>query len=346
MKRILLAAFTLCAAAWTQAGTLKLSNGDVIEGDLVSASGGQLVWASTNFGELSIDASLVQSVNTDSKFKLAHSDEPCQLSSGDQTNLNFDCSNSPAEVAVAEIELMTFDAHLASLEPVHEYSGYIDVNGLKSSGNTEKEDFDVALGVELQLEKWRHNLDYMYEGLSVNNSDNEKIAVDETMYLTYNAKWFAAEHWYIYGVATTGKDEKKSIKEAYTGGAGGGYEFWNEGKDLLSTELGYSWLKEHYNQPADASDDFVSPNETDNLRWAANYTKLLPWELEFFYKHVFLQNLDESKDWRYYGSTGLMMPFNDNLYGKISADYDYDNTPVEGTVEDDTTYKIGISYNW
>ena len=113
-----------------------LKNGDLIKGSLIDQTADQIVWASENFGPLTIASDRVSTVN------------------GLTPKASFDSMASPVFGST--------------------YAGTVSATGAYASGNEEREDWDIEGSVQWREGDFRHHSGINYEGHSLNDVPAKK----------------------------------------------------------------------------------------------------------------------------------------------------------------------------
>ena len=152
------------------ADELVLTNGDIIQGSLIQLkeggqkggqsagesagqSAGHIIWASENFGQLSIAVEKVATVNGTA---LASASEP-----------------EPTPVFSST------------------YKGTVSATGAYASGNEEREDWDIEGSVEWREDDFRHHSGINYESHSLDGSPaNEEYHLDYGVDWFFQEQWF------------------------------------------------------------------------------------------------------------------------------------------------------------
>ena len=144
--------FSLTFVIASFADEIKLSNGDVLQGQEQQQTEEQILWLSDNFGLLAIDKDSVVSIN----------DIPL---------------NGPA---VATVELFS-----------NTYNGDLSFTGGYSSGNIKREDWDLDGDVEWRHGDFRHRSEINFESHSLDGSrPAEQYDLGHSVDWFFQDKWF------------------------------------------------------------------------------------------------------------------------------------------------------------
>ena len=135
------------------AGELVLVNGDLIKGDLVEQTADHIVWASENFGNLSVDLDNIATVNG--------------------------------------LSVSTDDNSLSSPAFSSTYSGSLSATGAYASGNEDREDWDIEGSVQWRQGDLRHHSGINYESHRLDNIPaREEYNLDYGLDWFFREQWF------------------------------------------------------------------------------------------------------------------------------------------------------------
>jgi len=132
---------------------LMLKNGDLIKGSLIDQTADQIVWASENFGPLTIASDRVSTVN------------------GLTPKASFDSMASPVFGST--------------------YAGTVSATGAYASGNEEREDWDIEGSLQWREGDFRHHSGINYESHSLNDVPaKEEYRLDYGVDWFFREQWF------------------------------------------------------------------------------------------------------------------------------------------------------------
>lgn len=341
MKQIICCSFLLFfLGPLTFAGELILTNGDRLEGEFVRVQGENLVWKSTTAGELEVNTSEVDSVQSSMAFKLDGHDKPCYWISMEKGLVHFQCDDGDSGV----VNLMSLNMVIPYPQYAgghYTYRGKLTLSGRRASGNKEEELWAVDSETLFRRGDYRHQTEIEFDSISQNGQSARSQGK-----FRYSLDWFFEEQWFWYNNLRFGFDEPASIDESYVYGTGVGYQVWETSDTALSVEAGFDYVKEHFNAPAMPTPEFEAVNTTAAWRWALDFRYVLPRNSSLFHRHQLTKSFEQSNDWRLETQTGISLPVTGQLYSEIKLDYDVDNLPVEGSVREDKQITIGVGYSW
>lgn len=202
------------------ANELVLKNGDLIRGSLIEQTADQLVWASENFGSLTIPVDRVVTIN------------------GLTPAASFDRLGSPVFGST--------------------YGGTISATGAYASGNEEREDWDIEGSVQWREGNLRHHSGINYESHRLNSIPaKEEYRFDYGVDWFFREQWFwnngliwgandnrAIDQYYAVGSAIGRQfwDSEKTALSAETGVLWISEEYQNGTED---GRLTWSWAADY-----------------------------------------------------------------------------------------------------
>ncbi len=343
---MLLAGVTFTLSGALSAAQLVLTNGDKLQGTLVSVDGTSLVWKSDSFGELTIKKEKVASFSTVKKVKIQGVRQPCLIDGMDGYHLNYRCGEDDRIEAHSK-QLMALD----SIVPYVEFqdngpqiAGKLSLKGAFERGNTIQDDVDVDGRTSYRDGDWRHvgTLDYDSE------STNDDPAIEDYD-VNYRLDWFVSEQWFYYNEVGVGQEEAVNVDERYTYSTGAGVQLWEDPNSALSFENGLLYKKELLDPtPLDLTDPhWDSRTEVWYNRFATNFRYRLPFSAVFFHTNEVLYSLRDSQDWEFSADFGLSVPLGLGLFSEYKFEYDYDHLPSSPDAEkEDTKFTFGLGYEW
>lgn len=320
------------------AGRLWLSNGDRIEGEIVSLKEGKVEWQTKNFGAISVPMLKVRGMSLDQQYNV-------KMGDGGMLPLN-DCNFAYAPgrgqwLHCSESSNMINDlSRLVSISkdeipaPLFTHRGNVDAAYNNSTGNTDSSTFHIGADAELRQEQIRHRLKASYDREKLNNvvsKDHEQIR--------YSVDYFMSPDWFANGIASYESNSVKDLNSRITLGIGGGHQFFETESRALSANAGLAYVQE---------DNIVEADKNYTaFRWSTDFRmKTGYWNSELVHKNELLLPVDKVSEWILQTETGLRAPIWGRINGLIMLEYDYDNDPPEDKTSSDRKLSIGVNYNW
>ena len=211
--------------------------------------------------------------------------------------------------------------------------GNVGLSGSYLAGNQERENLELDVGFSFQDGKARHTAKLNFEAIG---QDNEPTEYDYG--ITYGVDWSISNGWYWNNNASFSADDKRQIDQSISLGSHMGYQFWENDKGSLSSNVGLKWI----------SDKSFYSGTDERLAWAwsSDYQKLLFSRASLSYSHQLNVSTEDTKNRQLSADIGLSIPVTDTLGTKISLDWSYDNQPEEGLEQIDSKVNFGINYKW
>ena len=214
------------------------------------------------------------------------------------------------------------------------WSGNVNLGGSVRTGNSDTQTFNADFETKAKWEKYRANLSAEYN----REEDADEVTVDDRM-VALGLDYFFAERWFWENKAKFEQDDIELLDLRTTLTTGIGYQVYERDDLNLSYVLGGGYQREEY--------DTGETNDNITANWSLDYDQKV-WEerLKLFHEHSLSVPVDAVDAFLFQSETGLRMPLPKNLNATAQVDFDWDNDPAEGAVEDDTTYSLKLGYEW
>lgn len=333
----------LSVANPARAGELVLINGDRLQGELVGVNKSSLTWKSDNFGNLTIDKMKVANFTTAEKVKIQGEQDPCHIEGMRGDYLSYRCGETRRPNRTELLALNSIVPFIEYSAEEYQYDGKMSLSANFSRGNKIEDDLDLVAGITFRQKDFRHVMEVDYES----KSNNDEPA-NEDYELLYRLDWFFEERWFWYNEARMAGEESKSIDERYTLGTGLGVQMWENPNTALALEGGVDYVKELLDPTDDDLNDpsWDSSVERAALRFATKFRYKLPFSAELVHTNEILYSLKDAEDWEFKADFGLNVPLGQGLFSEYKFEYDYDNLPANDAKNEDTTFSVGIGYEW
>jgi putative salt-induced outer membrane protein YdiY len=212
-------------------------------------------------------------------------------------------------------------------------TGNVGLSGSYLAGNQESENLELDVGFTLQDGNAKHTAELNYDAIGQNNEPTE-YDYD----IAYGVDWSISSGWYWNNNASFSVDDKRQIDQSISLGTNVGYQFWENDKGSLSSEIGLKWI----------GDKSVYSGTDERLAWAwsSDYQKLLFSRASLSYSHQLNVSTEDTKNTQLSVDIGLSIPVTDKVDTTISLDWSYDNQPEEGVEPIDRKVNFGVNYNW
>ncbi len=186
-------------------GQLELINGDIIHGDLISKSNGNVLWMSSMLGQLSVKRSSIRSILDEATV-----DPLTELNTEHQ-----DFSTKP------------------------KYAGDMSITGSSASGNQSRRDWNIDVRLERRAKQLRQIGLFEYE-----NHKLDSTRASDAFEVSYAADWFFQDRWFLRNELSFATDEVRAVELRYGLGSALGLQIIDSMNSQLSIESGLMWLSE------------------------------------------------------------------------------------------------------
>lgn len=333
-KKICFIILLVSSFSKAQSGELILHNQDTLKGELFAINQNDIIWISDLIGRVTIAKQHIKSIFSAVPLKMLGEKTPCYWQGLEHTDALIQCTGGRQQRitfdSLQDVLLLEGYAQLA-----HDYQGKLVGVGSKANGNRTRQDWLVDVDVSLRHYDYRHIVGLKYEAEAVDEGE-----LREEYEATYSLDWFFSQRTFLFAESSAGKDETRDIEERYSLGSGVGYQFWDTGQTALSLRTSLEYVEEQLEEVTDRPSDFFS------WRLATNYRYLLPGNIAFFLNADYLQSIRVGDEWEVDAETGVSLPIAGGITADVKYDYDFDNVAAEGLVQEDTTLRFGVGYQW
>lgn len=318
-----------------KAGELILQNQDRLKGELSAINQNNIVWLSDLIGVVTIEKQHVKSMSSSVPLRMLGEKSLCYWQALEDTDALIQCRGGRQQrIAFSSLKDVLLSEGYA--QSAHNYQGKLVAVGSKADGNRTRQDWLVDVDVSLRHFEYRHIVGLKYDAEAVNKGD-----LREEFEVTYSLDWFFSQRTFLFAESSAQKDEVRGIDERYSLGSGVGYQFWDTGQTALSLRTSLEYVDEQLEEEMqDRPGDFFS------WRLATNYRYLLPGNIAFFLNADYLQSIRIGDEWEVEAETGVSLPIAGGITADVKYDYDFDNVATEGLVQEDTTLRFGVGYQW
>lgn len=317
-----------------------LTNGDRLSGKIVKLVDGKLVFQSELAGEVTVDASKVQTFSSDESIKI-------HLKNG--TILNQKVHKAGAgrfaidagDILQAQ-EFGTSDVTAINPpeKPGPKWTGNISGGFSSTHGNAKTEFANASIDLKRRAEKDRIQLAVDYARGSQEDPDTGESKVAEDWWKT-RAKYdyFFTKKIYGYVDNRYEKDSIAQLDRRVVIGGGGGYQ-WIESEDMnFSVEAGLASLYEKFDNTSDS-------NSRMSAQFGYNFDKKLYNTVKFLHGLTYYPSLEKFSDYYLSTSAEIRAYFTKQMFANFKAILDFDATPAPGAGDTDVKYILGVGWNF
>ncbi|HZV98902.1 MAG TPA: DUF481 domain-containing protein [Methylophilaceae bacterium] len=320
------------------ADQVKLKNGDMLTGEIVKKETTTLIFRTSYAGELSIQWSEIESLNSDKPVHIVLSDGSSlrgELAPSDPGNALIRPVNEKEEEKDIDLLKTRYINPTPDLtgEGIR-WTGNINAGGTLTQGNTETK------GLRFDGETIARTLKNRYTVGGVFNRMQDRGRNTQFNSRAYGKfDHFLTKQWYAYANTFLENDRFRDLRLRSTVGVGNGYQIFETPNLNLAIEGGLSYVREDYYIGQD--------NGYPGARWAIRYDQMLfNSTTKLFHDHEVLVNLENTGDVLVFSKTGLRFPLIYNFNATAQYNLNWDNTPSPGRKENDSVLLFTVGYGW
>lgn len=342
--RVFILSLVIAASAATTAiaaDTLSLTNGDQLTGQITTQNE-HFVRINTKYGPLRIPTNDIASVNAASptiqsgiQNSITNASAPKQVIPS-LSSLYPDPSMAPP-AALENVSIATAEA---APEPEDDkfwgakWSGNVNLGGNMKRGNSETESYSADAQIKARWEKHRGIIEGEYNF----EEDSDRTTVDNRS-LSFGHDYFFAEKWFMGNKLSFEQDDIDQIDLRTIASTGLGYQPYERDDLNLKMVLGPGYYHEKFENG--------NTDEGMTANWALDYDQKFYDDLfRIFHNHDLTMPIEETDAYLFTSESGIRVPIKKGIIASGQVDFDWDNDPAPGTVEDDTTYSVKLGYEW
>jgi len=212
-----------------------------------------------------------------------------------------------------------------------------DVNaGLEiETGNADSKNYAIDASTQAEwANKDRLKISAEYEN---EKEDGETVTDEKTAEILYDK--FFSDRWFWQNSLRLEQDDIDDLKLRLNYLSGLGYRAIDTDDTRLQFVLGPGYLREDY------EDQDIENSLT--AHWAMEYEQKFYDDLfRLYHDHNLTAPTDAWNAYLFESDTGITFPIKGGIKVSGEVEFDWDNDPAPGNVEDDTTYNIKLGYEW
>lgn len=335
-------AFFILLATASHGDEVVIKNGDRLRGEVVSMTGGKLVFKTTYAGNVTIAWDQVSRLITD---------RPVELTFGDEDTIKGELITGPKDRViavkpdeVATVAVFSFD-EIKKLEPIKEkgwdFTGLFSVGFNIETGNTEKKRFHLEGNAEIA--KVPHRIKLFAQSTV---ETNKEVRIDDKQFFSASYNYFITKKWFLFTDTQFKRDRFADLAAFGIVSVGPGYQFWHSKEKNLSISLGPGYATQTYS----TGQSFLDGDKKRNFPagvWSMDFDIwLFKQSLQFFHHNSAVLNLKDSDAWDIRTRTGLRLPLFWKLFANFQYNFDYSNQPADGKVSDDGKFVTSLGLKW
>jgi putative salt-induced outer membrane protein YdiY len=324
----------LSALTWpAHADVVVFTNGDQVQGRIVSMVDGELTIDSAIAGRIKAPMSLVSTFRTDDAAQVVLKDGTTvhqQIQSAEAGSIQVGPEGTlvPQDLEVEQI---------SEINPPPEgiWHGKITASLDVNSGNTEKQEYDGGLSIGRETSHDLIKTWGTYEGDKAGTGD-ERVTTKRELHVgtRYQRNLSPRNYWYVQNVID--REAQADLDLRIRLGPGLGRRLVDTEKWKLTGEGGLAWIKE----------EFTSDESEDNSYMAARVfwdalRRVNP-RLELFHTGEWFPSLESFKDHLVEIQAGARTRLTQRLSLEGKVIWDYDTTPAEDRERQDVEYLLSL----
>ena len=323
---IVLLLFAALACPTVFADQVRMSNGDIITGEISKIEDDKVFIKPSYADEFSVTLAEVVSIEADQVFDVVlddGSEAEATFTHGGSGMQTLVVDGTPREIALVDVTLA------AEPEPWYERSSKAEINMTWNDGNTDSQNTLIYADTALRLGDHRHQGDITFR-----RDKTDDVYTKKQDLLRYNYNWLFSDPWYLGATATYERDPIKELEHRYTIGALIGRDIFNEDNRFLSISLGAGYTDEEYLTSSDSGATGL---------WKLDYTQDFRGDdLAFFHNHTLNYQFFGENNAIFKSNTGFRYSLLGDIYANVSIRYDYETEPQDGAENSDTTLVVGL----
>ena len=323
--------------------TLKLSDGSVLFGKLLSANSGQINFESEHAGSLLIAVKDVQELVSQRVVVFKFTDgRVIRLPKVKMTRepVTITTQNGPMMYALADID--TINPEPWMLGKGHRWTGSMIFALELQSGNTDKQEIDFDLNSVWRQSEVRYTLrasGELDEANELPTSDDYTVSAKSDRFLSDTA--YAGVNLYFEA------DEFAHLKRRHMLSVYYGKEWHSKPRFRLSTEPGLAFVSESRTELDSHEVSTVSTVSYFAFSWNMDmHSDTLGPSTDSYLNQVGVWNMEDTTDIVINTRIGIRMPVRHKITLNTELKLEYDSGAPADIEELDQTFTIGFGYRW
>jgi len=341
LKNRILSALLACTFTYpAHAATLKLHNGDIITGESKPSNVPEHIKLETIYGQtIFVPETQIKEIDNTPLTEKQKTVKDSASSAYDQALQKAKAHNESAAIKATK-KKQTKETKPEPQAPEEtlggaNWKGRANFGAGLRTGNAEQNSINTDASLTA---KWGDTHRATLKGALNREKDNGRLTEDnKNLNLAYD--YFFHPKWFLNSAAGIESDKIDLIDLRTDIGMGIGHQMFEQDDVNLKFILGGTYLHQEYANRASES-SFA-------YKWSTDYDqKFFDGLFQFFHDHELLVPADDTQDFLIDSATGLRVPLRKGLIATTEVQFDWDNKPEAGTVEDDTIYSLKLGYEW
>ncbi len=328
----------LAAAASARADTVLLHNGDRLSGKIAHMSKESLTLDTAHSGKLRISWSAVATLSADTAVVVLREGTPWPerllLEEADAGHVRVRYPDAADSFLVPLESLQYLNPKPEESGQGLTYKGRLNVSAARSRGNSSSDRAYAETEFRARAKEYRYVLDAKTQR---DEEAGRRVASRTLASATYDRFLGERQFWYLR--SSLEHDRFKDIDLRASAGVGYGVRLIEDERTELSLRAGLDkvWL----NRISDGDENYPA------LGWGVTFSHWLEGRrLQLFHDQQGFWNLDRRDDMTLRSRTGMRIPVAEGLTASAQLNVDWEREPAPGRNSTDTTWLLGLSYDW
>jgi len=339
------AASSMAVVDTSQAGMVRLKNGDVVSGKILKVSGGDIIVDTDYAGEVTIDADSVVDLQSDRPLTVEYEDgrevngyidvgPDGQLVAREAAPAKDAAEVSPDEAAAMELVNLTDIKDIHEVHPYFRYTANVEFGLSIAKGNSDNENINLAASFVPTFGKNTIALDGQ---VNRGKSDGEVSESNWRINGQYEREFWDRWFWLLFN--SYEHDSLQDLDLRITAATGVGYKFFEPDPTLLKVALGPAFVDENFK----GSDD---DRRFAALRWTLDFDQDL-WspDVSIYHNHQMTIGLTEDQ-FIILTKQGFKFSLIADLALLLEFQFDHNQNPADNAKPDDYRYLVKLAYDF
>jgi putative salt-induced outer membrane protein YdiY len=217
-------------------------------------------------------------------------------------------------------------------KPLHKWSGTASFGGSVWNGNTNQKAATALADAQYRREDDRFTLKFYWS-----YGSNPTGITDRQTFGSFKYDYFVSKKSYFFGGVEAGNSFLAEMKLQTAVGGGYGYQWLEDEKWKVSTEIGAAWYRQEY-YTADPTKSYPAARGAYKVEFKPDEKWLFSNGGEIY------QSLEEESDTTSKMLTRARYNFTEKMFVEGIWAWSWNNTPATGAVRNDNIYTVNLGF--